>query len=147
MRVFRAHLIDLNVVAVDLRRKTPGLKFLRLAVEFHYAALKLHPHPKVFILVESQSQDASGQVRLQTGDRVLSDFASPGIHLTQNLFAEAGIPCHPFGIHDYVVWLTCTLPQIVFGVDDLSSSSRGPRMRLKGKLPMVRSAEIDAAQI
>src|SRR5262249_34884153 len=51
--MFRTDLIDLDVVSVELRRQTPGLKLLRLLVELRDAALKLHSEPDVFIFVEA----------------------------------------------------------------------------------------------
>ena len=62
-----AHLVDLDVIAVQFGRKAPGLKFFCSLVELRDAALKLHAHPEVFILIEAEGKNARRHFGLQSG--------------------------------------------------------------------------------
>ena len=59
-----AHLIYLNVIAVQFGRKLPRLKLFRSPVELRDAALKLHSHPEVFILIEAEGENPRRHLRL-----------------------------------------------------------------------------------
>ena len=64
-----ADLVDLHVIAVQLRRQAPRLELLRLLVELGDAALELHRQPQVLVLVEPHAEDARRRARLQQRDR------------------------------------------------------------------------------
>src|SRR5437773_1245728 len=92
LMMVRTHLVDLNVISIQVRRQTPRLKLLGSFVEFRDAALELHAHPKILILVEAQSQNPCRHFGFQRWDRVFGCLSGLGVELSQNLLAEAGIP-------------------------------------------------------
>ena len=63
----RAHLIDLDVVAVQLRRQAPRLERFRLPVELRDAALELQAQPEVLVAVEAHAEDPVGAAGFSSG--------------------------------------------------------------------------------
>src|SRR5881296_2004880 len=128
-------LIDLYVIAVQLRRKAPRLEFFRLLIEFSHATLELHPEPDVFVFVKTNGQAACRQVRFQTRNLVIGHFARLRIQFSKDHFSETGVPRESLRVHNHIVRLSRLLRKLVFGVDDFGCSSLRPWKCLKGVAP------------
>ena len=86
--VLGADLVNLDVIAVQLRRQAPRLKRLRLAIELRDAALELHRQPRILLGVEAHAEDAGRRRRLQHRHLILGDRAGLRIELAEDLLAE-----------------------------------------------------------
>ena len=76
-----AHLIDLDVIAVQFGRQAPHLELLRLPVELRDAPLKLQAQPQVLVFIEPQGEDARRRSWLQQWHLVFGDFPRARIEL------------------------------------------------------------------
>ena len=134
------------VVLHELRR-APGLKFLRLAVEFRDASLVHHPQPNVSFRIKSQVESAGGGAGFGYRNGVLHCFGGLGVELPQVLGAKIGIPNHAFGVDGGVMRHRLWTRQIVLGDDHPGRLALRPWERLHRILPFGNLAEIDRAQI
>src|SRR5262249_2669309 len=147
VRTVRAHLIDLDVRAVQLRRQAPQLERLRLAIELRDAALELHPEPQVFFAVEADAENAGGRFRLQDRHGELGDGRGSRIELAEDLLAKAGVPGDAARVDDDVVRLAGLVRQVVLGIDDLRRLPRRSRRCLERIAPLGSGAQIERRQV
>src|SRR5215831_1194232 len=98
--MFRADLVNLNMIAIQFGRKAPCLEFLRLSIEFGDTALELHSEPQILLFIKAQCEAAGRRARLEQRQFVLGDLSCFWIELSQDLFAEARVPRQALGVDD-----------------------------------------------
>ena len=139
---------------VELRRfvhllggQVPSLHGLRLAIEFHDAALIHQAHPEIAVGVEFEIELALRIARPVERQRIFLQLAGLGIEASEIELAEIRIPDHAVGIDQHVVRLDFLPRQIVFGDDRARAAAFDARQCLQRIFPFRRRAEIDAGEI